>query len=56
VLVAPEDVDGLSKALNELLEDPGRRAELIASGRARAEDFAMPKLAQACAEIYSSLL
>jgi phosphatidylinositol alpha-mannosyltransferase len=56
VLVSPEDVDGLAKALNELLDDPARRAELIASGRARAEDFAMPKLAAAYAEIYASLL
>ena len=56
ILVPPEDVDGLAKALNELLDDPTRRAELIASGRARAEDFAMPKLARAYAEIYASLL
>jgi phosphatidylinositol alpha-mannosyltransferase len=56
ILVPPEDVDGLAKALNELLDDPARRAELIASGRARAQDFAMPKLAQAYAEIYASLV
>jgi phosphatidylinositol alpha-mannosyltransferase len=56
VLVAPEDVDGLAKALNELLDDPARRAELVASGRTRAQDYAMPKLAKAYAEIYASLL
>ncbi|HVV37954.1 MAG TPA: glycosyltransferase family 4 protein [Acidimicrobiales bacterium] len=56
VLVAPEDIDGLAKALNELLDDPARRAELVASGRVRAEDFAMPKLASAYVEIYRSML
>ena len=56
VLVAPEDVHGFAKALNELLDDPERRGALVASGRRRAEDFAMPKLAQAYADIYASLL
>ena len=56
ILVPPEDPDSLAKVLNELLADPSRRAELVASGRARAEDFAMPKLAHAYAEIYASLL
>jgi phosphatidyl-myo-inositol alpha-mannosyltransferase len=56
VLVAPEDVDGLAKALNDLLEDPARRAELVASGRARAQDYAMPKLATAYSEIYAALV
>jgi phosphatidyl-myo-inositol alpha-mannosyltransferase len=56
LLVPPEDADALAKKLNELLVDPVRRAELIANGRARAEEFAMPKLAAAYSEIYASLL
>jgi phosphatidylinositol alpha-mannosyltransferase len=56
VLVPPDDSDALAKALNELLGNPARRDELVAAGRVRAEDFAMPKLAAAYAEIYASLL
>lgn len=56
LLVPPEDVDGLAKTLNELLADPARRTELVTAGRRRAEEFAMPKLAEAYADIYSSLL
>jgi phosphatidylinositol alpha-mannosyltransferase len=56
VLVAPEDPDALAKALNELLVDPRRRDELVAAGRGRAEDFAMPKLAAAYADIYAAML
>ena len=55
VLVPPGDPDALAKALNELLADESRRAELVAAGRTRAEDFAMPKLARAYSEIYASL-
>jgi phosphatidylinositol alpha-mannosyltransferase len=56
LLVPPEDVDALAKTLNELLADPMRRAELVAAGRVRAEEYAMPKLAAAYAEIYASLM
>jgi phosphatidylinositol alpha-mannosyltransferase len=56
VLVPPEDPDALAKALNELLDDPAKRTELIAAGRVRAQEFAMPKLAAAYADIYASLL
>jgi phosphatidyl-myo-inositol alpha-mannosyltransferase len=56
ILVPPEDSDALAKALNDLLGNPTRRAELVAAGKQRAEDFAMPKLAAAYAEIYTSLL
>jgi phosphatidylinositol alpha-mannosyltransferase len=56
LLVPPEDVDALAKTLNELLADPIRRAELVAAGRVRAEEYAMPKLAAAYAELYTSLV
>jgi phosphatidylinositol alpha-mannosyltransferase len=56
VLVPPDDVDALAKALNDLLADETRRAALVAAGRARAGDYAMPKLADAYAEIYASLV
>ncbi|HUR78747.1 MAG TPA: glycosyltransferase family 4 protein [Acidimicrobiales bacterium] len=56
LLVAPGDVDALAKTLHQLLTDPARRAELVVAGRSRAEEFAMPKLSAAYAEIYASLV
>jgi phosphatidyl-myo-inositol alpha-mannosyltransferase len=56
VLVPPDDPSALGLALKNLLADAARREQLIAAGRGRASEFAMPKLATAYAEIYSSLL
>lgn len=56
ILVPPEDPTSLGLALKDLLADPTRRATLVENGRVRAEEFAMPKLAQAYAEIYQSLV
>jgi phosphatidylinositol alpha-mannosyltransferase len=56
VLVPPDDASALGLALKELLADPARRAALVETGRSRAEDFAMPKLAHAYSEIYASLV
>lgn len=56
LLVPPADPEALAKALNELLGNAARRAELVAAGRARAEEFNMRKLAQAYADIYASLV
>jgi glycosyltransferase involved in cell wall biosynthesis len=38
-VVTPGDRDGLRRTLNDLLDDPDRRAEMGAAGRARAEDL-----------------
>lgn len=56
VLVPPDDPGALGLALKELLGDADRRAALIAAGRERTREFAMPKLAAAYAEIYRSLM
>lgn len=56
VLVPPDDPAALGLALKDLLADAPRRAQLVAAGRRRAGDFAMPKLAAAYAEIYASLV
>ena len=56
ILVPPEDPRALGEALRALLENETRRDELIAAGRDRAGEFAMPLLAKAYAEIYASLL
>ena len=56
VLVAPEDPTALGLAIKNLLADEPRRAALIAAGRGRTGEFAMPKLAQAYSDIYASLV
>jgi len=56
VLVPPEDPAALGHALRDLLKDQTRRDELIAAGRGRAGEFAMPLLAKAYADIYASLV
>ena len=45
-----------ARASNALLENATRRDELVAAGRGRAGEFAMPLLAEAYADIYASLL
>jgi glycosyltransferase involved in cell wall biosynthesis len=39
-----------------MLDDPGLRDALVARGRARAEEFSMPRLAQRYLEIYEGAL
>jgi phosphatidylinositol alpha-mannosyltransferase len=56
ILVPPEDPAALGQALRDLLKNETRRDELIAAGRVRAEEFGMPLLAQAYADIYASLV
>ncbi len=56
ILVPPNDPGALGLALKELLADADRRATLIAAGRSRTAEFAMPKLAAAYAEIYTRIL
>ena len=56
LLVKPEDPQALGGALNELLGNATLRRRLIKAGRTRAEEFAMPHLAEAYEAIYRDLL
>ncbi len=57
VVVGERDDAGWVRALSELLQDPERRAELGAKGRARAHDvFAWPVVARQHLALFDSLL
>ncbi|MDQ1381470.1 MAG: phosphatidyl-myo-inositol alpha-mannosyltransferase [Actinomycetota bacterium] len=56
LLVPPGDVDALRDALRRLLDDSELRARLVASGRERAEQFSMRRLAQRYLELYERAL
>ena len=56
VLVEPGDVDALAAALERLLAEPARSAELVRAGLARASEFAMPALVERYLEIYQDLI
>jgi phosphatidylinositol alpha-mannosyltransferase len=52
LLVPPGDVGALREALRRVLDDAALRARLVASGRARAEEFSMRRLAERYLELY----
>jgi phosphatidylinositol alpha-mannosyltransferase len=52
LLVEPGDPAALADALGEVLTDPLRRAELVASGAKRAQEFSMDHLADRYVELY----
>jgi phosphatidylinositol alpha-mannosyltransferase len=56
LLVPPGDVGALRDALRRLLDDGPLRDRLIASGRARAEQFSMKRLAERYLELYARAL
>jgi phosphatidylinositol alpha-mannosyltransferase len=56
LFVPPGDVDALRDALRRLLDDSELRARLVASGRERAEQFSMRRLAQRYLELYERAL
>jgi phosphatidyl-myo-inositol alpha-mannosyltransferase len=55
VLVPPGDAVALGAALAEVLGDERRRADLVAAGERRAQEFSMVRLAEAYADRYSRL-
>jgi len=56
LLVPPDDVGALRDALALALGDPGLREQLGAAGRARAAEFAMPRLAESFVERYEGAI
>ncbi len=52
LLVPPGDADALAQALRTLLDDDVRRKEIVAGGRARADEFSMDRLAERFLGIY----
>ena len=56
LLVPPGDVGALQTALRRVLDDPELRDRLVASGRARAEEFSMTRLAERYLELYELAL
>lgn len=56
VLVEVGDVDGLTGALEEVLRDEGRAAELVRRGRIRAESFSWQRSADGIADLYRAVV
>ncbi len=55
-LFAAGDHESLARSLQEVLGDDARAATLVASGRERAEEFSMARLADLYAERYEKML
>jgi phosphatidylinositol alpha-mannosyltransferase len=55
-MVPPGDVGALARTLAELVEDPGRRARLAQRGRARALEFAWPRVTDQIEAVYRQVL
>jgi phosphatidyl-myo-inositol alpha-mannosyltransferase len=56
LLVPPGDADALRDALRDLLDDPGRRDDMVAAGRLRADEFSMTRLAERFVDVYERAL
>jgi glycosyltransferase involved in cell wall biosynthesis len=50
--VPPGDASGLAAALTRVLEEPALAASLVESGRHRATEFSMDRLAERYVEVY----
>src|SRR6188472_2392743 len=56
LLVPPRQPRELAVAIDQLLRDPARRAEMGAAGRARAEDFSWPRVTAKVDEYYGFVI
>jgi phosphatidylinositol alpha-mannosyltransferase len=56
LLVPPGDVEALRAALVQVLDDGALRAQLVASGRERATEFSMSRLAERYLDLYEQAL
>jgi glycosyltransferase involved in cell wall biosynthesis len=56
VLVPPEDVEALARAIVGLADDPERRAALAVHGRAAAQQFTWPSIAERTEDVYRQAL
>jgi glycosyltransferase involved in cell wall biosynthesis len=56
LLVAPDDVQGWTDAMNRLLEDEELGRQLADKGRARARQFDWPTAAARLEDVYRSVL
>jgi phosphatidyl-myo-inositol alpha-mannosyltransferase len=56
ILVDPGDAGALRGAMQRLLDDPSRRAELVASGEQRAAEFSMRQLAERFVTLYEAAI
>jgi phosphatidylinositol alpha-mannosyltransferase len=56
LLALPGDADGLASALLDLLDDASRRERMAAAGRARAQEYSWPRVAQQILSYYERLL
>ncbi|MDD5074979.1 MAG: glycosyltransferase family 4 protein [Candidatus Peribacteraceae bacterium] len=56
ILLQPEDVEGAVQALELLLSDARKRAELVDAGRLNAQTYDWSGIAERYAEVYRSLL
>jgi len=56
-LVSPRNVDKLTQAIQELVEDPELRQRMGRAGRARAvQHFAVERIVEQCLELYAKVL
>jgi glycosyltransferase involved in cell wall biosynthesis len=55
LLIDPMSAEALAQAMLELVEHPGRRAELVAAGAARARRFSWAETARRTVAVYESL-
>jgi glycosyltransferase involved in cell wall biosynthesis len=56
LLVDPSDVDGLSSALRQLMEDESQRQAFAAAGLARAQTFSWQRMASETVQVYREVL
>ncbi len=56
LMTAPGDAESLRHALQRLLDDPDRRAELAAAGEHRTAEFSMSRLAERFVAVYESAI